>query len=495
MCAEIDALTTLDLEGVDGLNGPALHQDMRRASDKLQAFAARVLARVEADGRWATSGSRTFPDWMACQELASYGAVRREVTLGRALDEDLPATAQEISVGGVTLEHAQVLARLGPTSDARRAALASGAPDRNEAYLVERAKALPVDEYRREVQRWATRVDADAAEREHDQACAKEHLTFSRKDDGVAFQGFLTAEHGHALATALRAVAGVPSVGDQRSREERQAAALVDAARIVLDRGLAGGGQQVRPHISVHVSWEALLRLQATHLDGPADGSANGGADGSADVSLVAQLDDGRPVPGSLLARIACDSEISRIVFGPRGDVLDVGRAQRTYSGQQRRAVIARDRSCRYPGCGAPPTLGEVHHVVPWLQGGVTSIRNGILLCWFHHDLVHRRGVVIRSDPRRAWRFFRRDGTSLDDGPTSGDGGAPAGAPADGSRGAGRGVGGRDAEGDVGGRGAASGAGRGGMASGAGVTALARAAPLAADSPGDAAQPELDLTG
>src|SRR3546814_20765473 len=55
-------------------------------------------------------------------------------------------------------------------------------------------------------------------------------------------------------------------------------------------------------------------------------------------------------------------SAITRIVFGPDGAVLDVGRAQRTVTGQMRRAVIARDQHCVYPGCDQPPSRCEVHH-------------------------------------------------------------------------------------------------------------------------------------
>ncbi|HWS57983.1 MAG TPA: DUF222 domain-containing protein, partial [Actinotalea sp.] len=316
------------------------------------------------------------------------------------------------------------LVRLAPTSDARRAALAGTGPAAgtvaDENALVQVAARMPVDEFRREVGRWAASVDQAAHERSHERTLAAEHLTLTRREDGLSLQGFLTHEHGVALVTALRAVAGVPAADDARSRDQRQAAALTGLARLVLDGGLAGGGAQVRPHLSVHVSWETAQRL--THEHAEAAGSVE-----------PATFDDGTPLPPSVLARLVCDSEISRMVFGPAGQVLDVGRAQRTYTGQLRRAVVARDRTCRYPGCDAPPTLGEVHHITHWGRGGATSVSNGILLCWFHHDLVHRRGLRITrgapgatgsgipvgpgvaGGPRAAaaWRFTRPDGTVL----------------------------------------------------------------------------------
>jgi hypothetical protein len=87
---------------------------------------------------------------------------------------------------------------------------------------------------------------------------------------------------------------------------------------------------------------------------------------------------------------------VTRIVFGSDGAVLDVGRAQRTVSGQMRRAVIARDGHCVFPGCDQPPSRCEVHHAVThWADGGGTSVSNSALLCWFHHRLVDARGISM----------------------------------------------------------------------------------------------------
>jgi hypothetical protein len=104
----------------------------------------------------------------------------------------------------------------------------------------------------------------------------------------------------------------------------------------------------------------------------------------------------GGRVPRAVLRRLACDSAITRIVFGPDGAVLDVGRAQRTVTGQMRRAVIARDQHCVYPGCDQPPARCEVHHAVThWADGGDTSVANSALLCWHHHQLVDTQGITM----------------------------------------------------------------------------------------------------
>jgi hypothetical protein len=412
--AAIASLTARAVGELDGPDAAEVHTRIRSASDQARALAARLLARVEEDGRWVADGARTFPEWAAQRSGSSVGAARREITLGKALDTDLPTTTQAVGIGEITLEHAQVLARLAPTSEPRRAMLASDHPDLNEAALVAKARRMGADAFGREVKRWAAKVDAAAHEREHQEAVRRERLVLYRRDNGLAVEGFLTVEHGEVLATALGAIIGVPAADDRRAPEERRAHALASIARLVLDKGLAGGGALVRPHISVHVPWETFCELRQQHASdgGLVDsGLVDSGASG---IAAPAELDNGDPIPRSVLDRIACDSEISRIVFGPDSQPLDVGRAQRTYTGPQRRAVIGRDRHCRYPGCDRPPVLGEVHHVAWWgRDGGSTSVHNGILLCWHHHDVVHQHGLAITWSSPGGWDFRRSDGTLI----------------------------------------------------------------------------------
>ncbi|MEU4383745.1 DUF222 domain-containing protein [Promicromonospora sp. NPDC023805] len=137
----------------------------------------------------------------------------------------------------------------------------------------------------------------------------------------------------------------------------------------------------------------------------PAGGPGGGSGDWiTAGATVSGFMSSGGPVftetggraPRALVRRLARHSAITRIVFGPDGAVLDVGRAQRTVSGQMRRAVIARDQHCVYPGCDQPPSRCEVHHAIThWADGGNTSVTNSALLCWFHHQLVDAKGITM----------------------------------------------------------------------------------------------------
>ncbi len=79
---------------------------------------------------------------------------------------------------------------------------------------------------------------------------------------------------------------------------------------------------------------------------------------------------------------------------------LDVGQATKTIPDHLRRAVIARDRCCRFPGCRQRPAACQAHHVKPRSKGGTTSLNNLILLCAFHHlTAIHRWGWHLTLHP------------------------------------------------------------------------------------------------
>ena len=79
------------------------------------------------------------------------------------------------------------------------------------------------------------------------------------------------------------------------------------------------------------------------------------------------------------------------------GRVLDVGRRTRTVPAPIRRALDARDKGCRFPGCECRYT--EAHHIRHWAQGGDTRLDNLLLLCSRHHRALHEGGFQVRRLP------------------------------------------------------------------------------------------------
>ncbi|WP_106850260.1 HNH endonuclease signature motif containing protein [Blastococcus sp. Marseille-P5729] len=115
----------------------------------------------------------------------------------------------------------------------------------------------------------------------------------------------------------------------------------------------------------------------------------------------------------STAARILCTGQHQRVVIGTDGQVLHLGRTQRLVSRAQRRALMARDRTCRFPGCIRATRL-HAHHIHYWSLGGPTDIENLILLCHHHHVLAHAASITItkrRGTP--GWHFTRIDGSTI----------------------------------------------------------------------------------
>jgi hypothetical protein len=79
---------------------------------------------------------------------------------------------------------------------------------------------------------------------------------------------------------------------------------------------------------------------------------------------------------------------------------LDVGKATDTIPPHLRRAVIVRDRTCRFPGCHQPAAACDIHHVIWRTRGGRTQLINLVLLCRFHHLIaIHQWGWTITLHP------------------------------------------------------------------------------------------------
>lgn len=106
--------------------------------------------------------------------------------------------------------------------------------------------------------------------------------------------------------------------------------------------------------------------------------------------------DGGEAIPGSVLDRALCDTGSVTVTVDGCGNPLDVGRQQRLFSPKQRMALAVRDGGCLWPGCDRSPSYCEAHHADHWAEDhGRTDIDRGVLLCRFHHLLLHNQGWRI----------------------------------------------------------------------------------------------------
>ncbi len=349
----------------------------------LQTEAARLIALGERHGDGGAS--------VLCDQAGkSRAQARRHLAVAETLDE-MPQVRSAVDAGEVSLTNAERLAhaakRTGPeTVDA-------------SAGLLDKARQLPPDRFAREVAAWTQGQQADHGHGDYLRQRQRRYLRMRREGDMMRFDGQYDLEAGTRIGARLQRLA------EALRRQDDQAAR---------NGGGTGDGEGRR-------TWD---QLQADALDQLASGDAGsndrGGAGGrpKAEVIVVADIgvltgDDpsGRceipgvgPVPPEVLERVACDAELTGVLFS-EGKPLYHGATVRTATKAQWRMLVARDGGCI--GCGAEPRWCQAHHTVPYARSRRTGIDQLVLVCWqCHHNihdhnwqLTHRQGKPALQPP------------------------------------------------------------------------------------------------
>ena len=235
----------------------------------------------------------------------------------------------------------------------------------------------------------------------HFRQCARADGTEPRRHDGLTLSrtyagttvlnGELSSAGAEIFATALHELTDPPSDDDARTPARRRADALVRMAELALaNLGGVDGPVRTKPACSVVIDWTTLTGEAWGRIDGQYTGTLH-----PSDVE-----------------RMLCDCTVSRVVTGPDGLPLDVGRSRRTIPPQLDRARQTRDHGCRYPGCDRPHGWTQAHHVIFWRHGGPTTLINIVSLCDHHHHVVHLPGWTAKFDGH-TFTVFRPDGTHV----------------------------------------------------------------------------------
>ena len=358
---------------------PDLVAEITTLAGHLNAANARFLALIaELDRRrgWAEWGVKSCAHWLNWKCGIGLGAAREKVRVARAL-EKLPQVAAAMAEGRISYFKLREMTRVADAS--------------NEDYLLNIALCGTASHVEDLVRGYRRALDAQELGREAIQQ-RDQSLWFHTEPDGsLVIRGRLPAEVGAVFERALEAAEdslpipkNVPAgtfsdTEDQHRARKRRVEALATMAESFLATGprdLSGGDRQ---QIVVHVDAETLKHSHAGRCE----------------------LEHGPSIAAETARRLSCDASIVRIVENEQGEPLDVGRKTRTIPPAIRRALNARDKGCRFPGCSFKRYI-DGHHVKHWAHGGETKLSNLVTLCRFHHRLVHE-GQVVDPDARR-WR-------------------------------------------------------------------------------------------
>jgi hypothetical protein len=114
--------------------------------------------------------------------------------------------------------------------------------------------------------------------------------------------------------------------------------------------------------------------------------------------------------------RLVCTARVQRVFEDEAGQPLGVERMTREPSAWMMRQLRYRDYECTFPGCGAR-RFTQAHHNVWSKNRGLTVLDNLVLVCLFHHKLVHEHEWTVKRDADGTVRWFHPDGTRYRAGP------------------------------------------------------------------------------
>jgi len=185
----------------------------------------------------------------------------------------------------------------------------------------------------------------------------------------------------------------------------RRADALAEVAETYLAADESTSATADRYQVVVHVGADTLKSEPESGSDVSAETRPLG-------LPGLAYLENGPHVSAETARRTACDAGLVRLAEDGDGLPLSIGRKSRSIPPAIRRALVARDGGCRFPGC-TNTRFVDGHHIRHWADGGETSLENLVLLCRHHHRLVHEGGFRCERAPGGHILFHAPSGENL----------------------------------------------------------------------------------
>ena len=425
----IDTLTSLS--AINPFDLPAAARidylsALERQISWLQAMMQRAIVAVAGEEGSKSEDMFTGVDDAEREDVAtalrmSTGTAQIRIDVARTLVNHLPNVCSALAMGEISPAHATVIAResasairdgMGPAhiysieqsalayaefhtptqvANKVRTTIAKLAPEPFEE-IAERARDTRRVSCFREVDGLSTIVailpaeDAQivmkAIENFIHAQVANESITLNAQ--GVRGAGRADAGVGAVGVGASDGAAGADSANDSevqpgqhRSMDMKRADALTSIAAWSLQQSTVDVKLHRRPvTVNVTIDLPTLLGL-----------AENPG-----------QLAGYGAIPASVARALASDGKWQRFITDPQtGTLLDFGRE--SYEPPQALVdfLIARDRTCRFPGCRQSAARADLDHAKSWESGGETSAANLGALCRRHHRLKTHGGWKLKS--------------------------------------------------------------------------------------------------
>ena len=321
---------------------------------------------------WAQQGLCSCAHWLNFKCGIGMNAAREKVRVAHALAK-LPKINKEFADGALSYSKVRAITRI--------------ADESNEDYLLMIARHGTAHHVEKTVSKYRTAKRLQDAEFANEQYENREVTHYYDHDGCLVIKARLPAEQGALIVKALEMAMDTDYVGARLARDieeepvpiaARRADALANIAETYMNNNESSGATADRYQVVVHV--------------------------GAGHAGDSCHLEDGPHVTAVTSRRIACDSSIVPIREDENGEPLSIGRRSRSIPPSMRRALRARDKGCRFPGC-TNTRFVDGHHIRHWADGGETSLDNLVLLCRHHHHLVHEGGFACEKSPDGELRF------------------------------------------------------------------------------------------
>lgn len=267
--------------------------------------------------------------------------------------------------------------------------------------LIVEARTMPAEELHRRARQVRDTLDTAGAEERFAKRFARRSFRTWVDGDGVRHGRFVYDDEMGAWVQAILDAALRPRRGGPR---------FVDAAEQAAADALSKDprtNEQLAYDVMMDVLRAGALADAKTVFGARQPGvrvvtvkDAAGPRDAFGRMLGVGHVEDrGDPLPPSVVEKAVCQTGIVDVTVDSCGNPLDVGREQRLFTPKQRIALTVRDGGCVFPGCTVPASYCEAHHCDHWWEHlGNTDIDRGVLLCRFHHLLLHNQGWRITRD-------------------------------------------------------------------------------------------------
>ena len=384
---------------------------LERQSSWLQAAMQRAIVAVAGIEAGQSDGPFTGLDEAEREDVSSAlrlsaGTAQMRIDVARTLVNHLPNTCSALATGELSAAHATVIAK--ETAAAIRDGLSEFAIFSIEEKAIAHAEFHTPSQVAQQVRSAIAKFAPATFEEVVEKARDTRRVSCYNDADGMStVVAILPAEDAQTVMKAIEAfiikgshvfdlsadargtdargtdARGTDARGtdarerDARSADMKRADALTALAGFALAASSADVALHRRPiTVNVTIDLPTLLGL-----------SENPG-----------QLAGYGAIPASVARALASDGKWKRFITDPQtGALLDYGRE--TYSPPQALIdfLIARDRTCRFPGCRKSAALSDLDHAQSWEEGGTTSLDNLGALCRRHHLLKTHGGWSIES--------------------------------------------------------------------------------------------------